>query len=176
MKTSKYRVEPGSNVDLSDWDPDDDGGFERAEAEAETEALNLELEALQEKLYAEGKHKVLVVLQAIDAGGKDSTIRKVFEHVNPQGVKVASFPPHERTEVTPVVEVDPLAAPRRWPWVVDPEFGCVLVKHGELVVRNPCNAHPPRLTQVRGATSPQPQCSVPCSTRARKDCLWRPFG
>ena len=91
MKTSKYRVEPGSNVDLSDWDPDDDGGFERAEAEAETEALNLELEALQEKLYAEGKHKVLVVLQAIDAGGKDSTIRKVFEHVNPQGVKVASF-------------------------------------------------------------------------------------
>jgi PPK2 family polyphosphate:nucleotide phosphotransferase len=91
MKTSKYRVEPGSKVDLSDWDPDDDGDYERAEAEAETEELNLRLEALQEKLYAEGKHKVLVVLQATDTGGKDSTIRKVFEHVNPQGVKVASF-------------------------------------------------------------------------------------
>ena len=91
MKTSKYRVKPGEKVDLDDWDPDDDGGFEREDAEAETVELNLKLEALQEKLYAEGKHKVLVVLQAIDAGGKDSTIRKVFEHVNPQGVKVASF-------------------------------------------------------------------------------------
>jgi PPK2 family polyphosphate:nucleotide phosphotransferase len=49
------------------------------------------LEALQELLYAEQKHKVLVVLQAMDTGGKDGTIRHVFEGVNPQGVRVASF-------------------------------------------------------------------------------------
>ena len=53
--------------------------------------LNSELETLQELLYAEGKHKVLIVLQAMDTGGKDGTIRHVFEGVNPQGVKVASF-------------------------------------------------------------------------------------
>jgi len=46
---------------------------------------------LQELLYAEHKHKVLVVLQAMDTGGKDGTIRHVFEGVNPQGVKVANF-------------------------------------------------------------------------------------
>jgi PPK2 family polyphosphate:nucleotide phosphotransferase len=53
--------------------------------------LNGELQTLQELLYAENKHKVLVVLQAMDTGGKDGTIRRVFDGVNPQGVKVASF-------------------------------------------------------------------------------------
>jgi PPK2 family polyphosphate:nucleotide phosphotransferase len=49
------------------------------------------IEQLQEVLYAQGTHRLLVVLQATDTGGKDSTIRRVFEGVNPQGVKVASF-------------------------------------------------------------------------------------
>jgi PPK2 family polyphosphate:nucleotide phosphotransferase len=49
------------------------------------------LEELQEMLYAEHKHKVLIVLQAMDTGGKDGTIRHVFEGVNPQGVRVAGF-------------------------------------------------------------------------------------
>lgn len=49
------------------------------------------MEQLQEMLYAEHKRKVLIVLQALDTGGKDSTIRRVFEGVNPQGVRVASF-------------------------------------------------------------------------------------
>jgi len=53
--------------------------------------LTSRLEELQELLYAEHKHKVLIVLQARDAGGKDGTIRHVFDRVNPQGVKVASF-------------------------------------------------------------------------------------
>ena len=53
--------------------------------------LNTELAALQEQLYAEGKHRLLIVLQAMDTGGKDGVIRAVFEGVNPQGVKVASF-------------------------------------------------------------------------------------
>ena len=49
------------------------------------------MEELQEKLYAEHKHKLLIVLQAMDTGGKDGTIRRVFEGVNPSGVRVAHF-------------------------------------------------------------------------------------
>ena len=53
--------------------------------------LTERLENLQEMLYAQGKQRLLVVLQAMDSGGKDGTIRRVFEGVNPQGVRVASF-------------------------------------------------------------------------------------
>ena len=53
--------------------------------------LNAQLVQLQEVLYAEHKHKVLVVLQAMDTGGKDGVIRKVFSGVNPIGIHVASF-------------------------------------------------------------------------------------
>jgi len=91
MDLSTYRVKPGKKVDLDSWKTNDDGDWERAEAERRTEELNGRLEELQELLYAEGKHKVLVVIQATDTGGKDGTIRHVFDKVNPQGVKVASF-------------------------------------------------------------------------------------
>jgi PPK2 family polyphosphate:nucleotide phosphotransferase len=89
----KYRVKPDSKVDLSKWDPNEKGTFEggKQEGKEAIKQLNVRLEALQEMLYAEDKHKVLVVLQAMDTGGKDGTIRHVFEGVNPQGVKVASF-------------------------------------------------------------------------------------
>ena len=89
----RYLVKPGTKIKLSDWDPNDKGDFEggKKEGRAEVVKLNEKLEALQELLYAEGKHKVLIVLQAMDTGGKDGTIRRVFEGVNPQGVKVASF-------------------------------------------------------------------------------------
>jgi PPK2 family polyphosphate:nucleotide phosphotransferase len=53
--------------------------------------LNAQLVEMQNMLYAENKHKVLVVLQAMDTGGKDGTIRKVFSGVNPMGIHVASF-------------------------------------------------------------------------------------
>ncbi len=87
----QYRVLPGTNLDLEAIDPGEHAGLTREAAKAETKELNKKLEDLQELLYAEDKHTVLVILQAMDAGGKDGTIRKVFEHVNPQGVKVASF-------------------------------------------------------------------------------------
>lgn len=89
----QYLVKPGEKVKLKDWDPNDKGDFEggKKEGRAQVAILNKKLEALQELLYAEGKHKVLIVLQAMDTGGKDGTIRHVFEGVNPQGVKVASF-------------------------------------------------------------------------------------
>lgn len=58
---------------------------------AEFKLLRQELIGWQEKLYAEGKQKLLIVLQAMDAGGKDGTIRHLFQGVNPQGVQVSSF-------------------------------------------------------------------------------------
>jgi len=89
--TKDYLVKPGSKVKLSDWDPADDGGLARAEAEQRM-AENLETMAeLQHKLYAEGKRALLVVLQGMDAAGKDSTVRHVFGRMNPTGVRVTSF-------------------------------------------------------------------------------------
>ena len=90
----KYLVKPGSNkVDLSQWDPNDEGDFKHSKkaALAQVTAMDRRLDALQEILYAENKHKVLIVLQGMDTSGKDGTIRHVFEGVNPQGVRVASF-------------------------------------------------------------------------------------
>jgi len=89
----RYRVKPGKRVDLNRWDPDDTSALDGSEEEAEDRLvkLNRQLEDLQELLYAEGKRRLLVVLQAMDTGGKDGTIRHVFEGVNPLGVKVASF-------------------------------------------------------------------------------------
>lgn len=89
----RYRVMPQATVDLTTWDPTEAATFEggKKAGQKALPALNDELEALQELLYAEGKQKVLIVLQAMDTGGKDGTIRHVFEGVNPQGVDVASF-------------------------------------------------------------------------------------
>ena len=89
----RYRVTPGSRVDLGEWDPNDKSAFpgKKKEGRKRLLELNEQLEELQELLYAEHKHKVLIVLQAMDTGGKDGTIRHVFEGVNPQGVRVAGF-------------------------------------------------------------------------------------
>ena len=93
MDEEKYRISPKSKINLKDFDPNEtslfDGG--KKEAKAAMVELNQKLSELQELLYAEGKHKLLIILQAMDTGGKDGTIRSVFEGVNPQGVKVATF-------------------------------------------------------------------------------------
>ena len=89
----KYLVPKDTPVNLTHWDPDDKSLFpiKKKEGKKLLKELNQELERLQELLYAEGKHKILIALQAMDTGGKDGTIRHVFEGVNPQGVKVAGF-------------------------------------------------------------------------------------
>lgn len=93
---SRYIVQPGATVDLSKINADDESLFKRGkgtkdDGRAAVDKLNDELEALQELLFAEGKHKILVILQAMDTGGKDGVIRSVFDGVNPLGVRVASF-------------------------------------------------------------------------------------
>jgi PPK2 family polyphosphate:nucleotide phosphotransferase len=89
----KYRVKPGAKVRLSKWDPDDQSEFkgDKEHGRAKVAKINDDLEALQDLLYGEHKHKVLVVLQAMDTAGKDGVIRSVFDGVNPQGVQVAAF-------------------------------------------------------------------------------------
>jgi PPK2 family polyphosphate:nucleotide phosphotransferase len=88
-----YLVEAGTNIKLEKWDSEDTSEFggDKDERNARLLKLNEKLEALQDLLYAENKHKLLVVLQAMDTGGKDGTISHVFEGVNPLGVRVASF-------------------------------------------------------------------------------------
>jgi PPK2 family polyphosphate:nucleotide phosphotransferase len=89
----RYRVEPGSKVDLSEMDAGSTEGFKGGKKEGgeKLQELNGRLEALQEALWAEHRRKVLVVLQGMDTSGKDGTIRHVFEGVNPLGVRVAAF-------------------------------------------------------------------------------------
>ena len=92
LDISRYTVAPGSKVDLAAWDPDDDGGLEKGKRADKLLARDIErLFALQEKLYAEGRRALLVVLQAMDTGGKDGTIKHVFSGVNPTGCRVTSF-------------------------------------------------------------------------------------
>ncbi len=87
-----YRVEPGTHVKLQEWDPNDNGSKkDKDSADQELKDLMTKLEDLQQLLYAEHKHKLLIVLQAMDTGGKDGTISHVFSGVNPQGVRVSSF-------------------------------------------------------------------------------------
>jgi PPK2 family polyphosphate:nucleotide phosphotransferase len=89
----QYLIKPDQNVNLSNWDPASTPAWKSGKGEAEKciQELNTRLEALQELLFAQGKHKILVVLQGMDTSGKDGVIRRVFEGVNPQGVRVASF-------------------------------------------------------------------------------------
>jgi PPK2 family polyphosphate:nucleotide phosphotransferase len=91
MDTARFRVPPGTKVKLRDRDPAANGDLTKDEGMVMTDRLYGELSRLQELLYADGRHRVLVVLQAIDSGGKDGTIRAVFTGVNPQGVQVTSF-------------------------------------------------------------------------------------
>ena len=89
----RLMVKPGSAADLSARDPGathDAPGDERITAAVANE-LNNELAELHNRLTAEAAQSLLVVLQAIDAGGKDGTIRRVFSGVNPQGCEVTSF-------------------------------------------------------------------------------------
>ena len=85
------QVKPGSRVRLRTLDPDATLGHDKASAVAATQAQMERLRDLQDRLWAEARHSVLVVLQGIDAAGKDGTIAKVMEAFNPQGCPVSSF-------------------------------------------------------------------------------------
>lgn len=93
IPTERYRVVPESKVRLREWSTNSTEGFDgdkQLRADALT-MLNDRLSELQAMLYAEGKHKFLVVLQGMDTSGKDGTIKHVFRTINPIGVKVKDF-------------------------------------------------------------------------------------
>ncbi len=92
MDIEKYRVKPKSKVKLKDYSTKKDDSYDKQEVKDVLLPENLEkMFEYQEKLYAENKQAILVVLQAMDAAGKDSLIKKVFTALNPQGCKVTSF-------------------------------------------------------------------------------------
>jgi PPK2 family polyphosphate:nucleotide phosphotransferase len=92
MIDSPYLVKPGKKFKLDKIDPGDTGHFKDKREAAAAVKKNLEqLDELQEVLYAQAKYAVLIVLQAMDAGGKDGTIEHIFSGVNPQGCQVTSF-------------------------------------------------------------------------------------
>jgi len=82
-------VKPGSNLSLKDRDAADTFGHKRDDKRLEKTLLRLR--ELQHLLYADKRYSLLIVLQALDAGGKDGTIRHVMSGVNPQGCDVTSF-------------------------------------------------------------------------------------
>jgi PPK2 family polyphosphate:nucleotide phosphotransferase len=89
---NKHRVQKDDKVNLSKAETDGKKiEKDRAASEALFETLRGELISLQAQLYAENKQKLLIVFQAMDAGGKDGTTLSVFQGVNPQGVIVTSF-------------------------------------------------------------------------------------
>ena len=92
---------PGEAFDLAQFDPSYTGGLaSKKEAKEETAANKEALFDLQARLYAEDKRSLLIVLQAMDAAGKDGTIKHVMGAFNPQGVRVSSFKKPTRRELS----------------------------------------------------------------------------
>lgn len=88
----RYRVHPGEQLKLAEIDPDACEHYKKKkDIEQELEKQRDRLSKLQERLYAESKRSLLIVLQAMDTGGKDGTIKHVVQGINPQGCRVWSF-------------------------------------------------------------------------------------
>jgi PPK2 family polyphosphate:nucleotide phosphotransferase len=90
----RYRIDSGKQFRLRDYDPSDTAGLDK-EFKEEAEALlahsTRELAALQDMLYAQDRWALLLIFQAMDAAGKDGTIKHVMSGINPQGCQVYSF-------------------------------------------------------------------------------------
>ncbi|MEI6084526.1 MAG: polyphosphate kinase 2 family protein [Verrucomicrobiota bacterium] len=89
--TQHLRVKPGHKLKLADWDAGATLGFEKDKAQDLLAKNTRRLAALQTRLYAESRRAVLIVLQGMDASGKDGTVAHVMGGVNPQGCRVTSF-------------------------------------------------------------------------------------
>jgi PPK2 family polyphosphate:nucleotide phosphotransferase len=86
-----YRVDGSGKFHLRSYKTDEKGGLDKDKAEKILEANRERLNDFQEKLYAEHRWSLLVILQGMDASGKDSAIKSIFAGVNPQGCEVTSF-------------------------------------------------------------------------------------
>jgi PPK2 family polyphosphate:nucleotide phosphotransferase len=97
----RFRITDGTGFRLADHDPADTGDFEGGKKAARAEVADLRdrLDALQERFYADGSHRLLVVLQGMDTAGKGGAVKKVFTGMNPTGVRVTSFKAPTETEL-----------------------------------------------------------------------------
>lgn len=86
-----YLAPPKKKIRLNDYSTTYSGPLDKEAGQLELEKIKKSLHASQEKLYASGTHAVLVIIQAMDAAGKDSAIEHVFSGINPQGCQVHSF-------------------------------------------------------------------------------------
>jgi PPK2 family polyphosphate:nucleotide phosphotransferase len=93
------RVEPGAPAGLARRDPRDTLGLDKTAGQKLLEALHERLDLLQRRLFAESTRSLLLVLQGLDAAGKDGVIRSVFAGVNPLGCKAVSFRVPTATEL-----------------------------------------------------------------------------
>lgn len=100
MNFDKYRVSPGQRINLSEFDTDQDGGLDKAELKRQRENVWGQLANYQERLYAESKQSLLIVLQAMDAAGKDSTLDKITKQLNSHGLSVSSFKAPSKEELS----------------------------------------------------------------------------
>jgi len=92
MEISKLRVEEGKGVKLKDHPTDFTGDYkDKKDAVKDLETNVLRLAELQDVLYAENIHALLIIFQAMDAAGKDSVIKHVMSGINPQGCQVTAF-------------------------------------------------------------------------------------
>jgi len=85
------RVSHPKSFELKKYDPAETFGWHRDSAAADLEHVKLQLDKLQQRLAAENRRSVLLILQARDAAGKDGTVRTIFSGLNPAGVRVTSF-------------------------------------------------------------------------------------
>src|SRR5215203_5646859 len=100
MRMNEYRVTGKQKLRLRDHDPDDvQFASGKAEAKEKSAELQERLAELQELVFASRAQKVLILLQGMDASGKDGTIRHVMGGFNPQGVRVVSFGQPSKVEL-----------------------------------------------------------------------------
>lgn len=102
MKTGKFCIHNGEGFKLSDMKCDDTSSYskkDRPKVEEEMRKNILEIAELQDKLYAQNRHSVLLIIQAMDAAGKDGTIKHVTSGLNPRGCQVSCFKAPSTTEL-----------------------------------------------------------------------------
>jgi PPK2 family polyphosphate:nucleotide phosphotransferase len=88
---AELRVDPGSPARIAERDPRDSLGADKEQGKARIHELVARIDDMQYRLYAENRRSILLVLQGLDASGKDGVIRRVFDGVNPMAVRVTSF-------------------------------------------------------------------------------------
>ena len=139
----RFRVKPGEKVSLAQCDPDYTFNFNSGDREAALKLLNANnrrIAKLQSALYSENAQSLLIVLQALDAGGKDGTINNVFSAMNPQGCRVQSFK-------TPTI----LEQAHDFLWRVHP----AVPRRGEVVIFNRSHYEAVLVEKVHKLASPE---------------------